>query len=461
MIQFRPHLPWKMVSPDHRIILCPGTREERQYVDLFCNQTTRALSGFFSPQLWNYQLPQLSHSEPTVRHAIAAISAAHERNFLRPSAENSRSIEQFMLQQYNKSIRHLMGHLSDPKPQSADLMLITCCLFVCLEVVRGNNKQALDHLTAGATFLNRREYVAKKTAQYTDIQKELSHLFFRLNLQLSLFGRPLVPVGNGLRALSSFLREGSISFVDLEDARHCLDALMNQTLSFVLSVHTGGLPASDAVLKQQKQSQLDLLQEFHCWSTAFDQLIARRGTSKTLDKRGPLTLRAHHRVSQIWMQSCMSKDQMVFDNFNADFEAIVNLSEEVVRLSSGLDRQCNTVGFSLESEITAALWFTGIKCREPIIRRKAVRLLSDHHRQEGMWDMGLFAKVAGLVMQLEETELSSLPIAKRVPEDHQRIYDPILPEDIVTSPCQVILLSRPYGVDGELHSEVKYVSWKS
>lgn len=98
-----------MVSFDRRLILRPGTREERQYIELFCSQTSWALSGYFSSQLWNYQLPQLSQSEPTVRHAVIALSAAHERSFLNPSAETS-----FILQQYNKSIQYLMEHLSAP-----------------------------------------------------------------------------------------------------------------------------------------------------------------------------------------------------------------------------------------------------------------------------------------------------------------------------------------------------------
>jgi hypothetical protein len=446
-----------MVSPDHRLTLRPGTREERQYVELFCTQTSRALSGFFSPQLWNYQLPQLSHSEPTIRHAIAALSAAHERNFLNPTAESSKNTEQFVLQQYNKSIHHLTEHLSAPKSQSVDLMLVTCCLFICLEIVRGNNKQAMDHLEAGAKILYRRGHFPRLTAQSMDIDKELSHLFFRLNMQLSLFGRPLVSHSVGHRS-SLPPMEGHVSFATVEEARNSLDSLMNKALRFVRITVQNSTP-SDATRQQQRQRQQSITQEFEAWATALDKLMARRGNAKTLDKRGPLTLRIHQRVSVIWLRACMAKDQMLFDSFTDEFEAIVCLAEEVIRLGSDLERQSRMNKFTLESGITAPLWFVAIKCRDPIIRRRAIRLLSDYHRQEGMWDMGLFTKVAELVLESEETELSSLPIEKRVPEDRQRIYEPILPEEVVTNPCQVVLLSKPDGIDGKLHTRVTYVDW--
>ncbi|KAE8385614.1 hypothetical protein BDV23DRAFT_15385 [Aspergillus alliaceus] len=450
---------WTMVSFDRRLILRPGTREERQYIELFCSQTSRALSGYFSSQLWNYQLPQLSQSEPTVRHAIVALSAAHERSFLNPSAETSRITEQFILQQYNKSIQYLMEHLSAPKSQSIDLLLVTCCLFVCLEIVRGNNKQASSHLSAGASILYRRGHFANTTAQSMDIDKELSHLFFRLNMQLSLFGRPLVPTALGHKGTLPAPLEGAVSFSNVEEARHHLDRLMNKALQFIRISVRSSTPG-DPIWQQQKQRQQDIKGELDAWSMALDKMIARKGNAKTLDKRGPLALRIHHRVSAIWLQACFARDQMMFDNFSADFEAIVSLSEEVVRLGPDGEKQSHANRFTLESGITAPLWFTALKCRDPILRRKAIQTLSDFHIREGMWDMGLFVKVAELVVESEESELSFLPVEKRVPEDRQRIYDPILPEEIVASPCQVVLLSKPDGADGDWHTQTTYVSWK-
>ncbi|KNG90928.1 C6 zinc finger domain protein [Aspergillus nomiae NRRL 13137] len=449
-----------MVSPDHRLILRPGTREERQYVDLFCSQTSQALSGFFSPQLWNFQLPQLSQSEPTIRHAITALSAAHERAILNPSAENAAVTEQFVLQQYNKSIQYLMKHLTTPKPQSVDLLLVTCGLFVCLEIVRGNNKQALNHLAAGATILHKRGHFANATPQSRDIDRELSHLFFRLNMQLSLFGRPLAPLTIGHKGTLPPSTEGNISFTTIEEARLCLDGLMNKALRFVrLSLQN---PTPSAITRmQQRQKQQDIKEEFDAWTMALNKMMARKGNSKTLDRRGPLTLQLHHRVSLIWLRACFATDQMVFDNFRSDFEAMTRLAEEVFRLGPDQEKPSPANGFFLESGITAPLWFTAVKCRDPIIRRKAIQILSDYRRREGMWHMGIFFKVAELVLESEEAELSSLPIEKRIPEDRQRVYDPILPEEIVASPCQVILLSKPHGVDGGWHKRTTYISWES
>ncbi|KAE8382062.1 C6 zinc finger domain protein [Aspergillus bertholletiae] len=457
VVQRRSRPAWSMVSPDHRLILRPGTREERQYIELFCSQTSEALSGFFSPQLWNFQLPQLSHSEPTIRHAIAALSAAHERTILNPSAANVGVTEQFVLQQYNKSIQYLMEHLTAPKSQSTDLLLVTCGLFICLEIVRGNNKQASNHLAAGTSILHKRGHSTNTTPQSMDIDRELSHLFFRLNMQLSLFGRPLAPFTIGYKGTLPPSPEGEISFTTVEEARHCLDGLMNKALRFVRLGFRDPTP-SDATRKQQKQKREYIRAEFDAWTMALNKMMAGRRNSKT-DRRGPLTLQLHHQVSLIWLRASFATDQMVFDNFRSNFETIIRLAEEVVRLGLDQEKPSPSNKFALESGITSPLWFTAVKCRDPIIRRKAIHMLSDYRRREGMWDQGLFFKVAELVLESEEAELSSLPIEKRVPEDWQRVYDPMLPDEVVKSPCQVILLSKPHGVDGGWHKRTAYISW--
>ncbi|KAJ5387121.1 hypothetical protein N7509_009662 [Penicillium cosmopolitanum] len=50
-----------IINSDNRLVLIPGTRQERQYVHFFCAEATSALSGFFPSDFWNRFLPQMSH----------------------------------------------------------------------------------------------------------------------------------------------------------------------------------------------------------------------------------------------------------------------------------------------------------------------------------------------------------------------------------------------------------------
>jgi hypothetical protein len=54
----------------------------------------------------------------------------------------------FALQQYNKAISCLSRCLSQG-PQSEEITLMCCVLFICLEFLRGNIDTAISHLLSG------------------------------------------------------------------------------------------------------------------------------------------------------------------------------------------------------------------------------------------------------------------------------------------------------------------------
>lgn len=461
-----------MISPDHRIVLRPGTREERQYVELFCNQTSRAMSGFFSSQFWNYLLPQLSYSQPAVRHAIAAVSAIYEQQFLHtPSSLPARSVEQirnehFVLQQYNKAIKHLTEGFPSSE-QSLDLTLITCCLFACLEMLRGNFKQALDHLEAGLRILCRRQkslvewgHGLKSVGGSEVIEQELSCLFARFNVQLSLFGRPLAP----FEPPASDTSLSEAMFSTILEARYSLDRLMNKGLRFIRSVSEARDTLHRMLLLQE---QFEIKRELNDWSTAFENMMktqARR-TTKKLDQRGPLLLRIHHRVIKIWLETCLAADQTAFDKHSADFATIVSNATLVMRNHNGsesddmVDDDQPTDNFCLDMGIVPPLYFTATKCRHPILRREAIDLLSAYPRQEGMWHPRQCAKIGELVVAVEEAQVSSLPVELRVPEDRDRVYEAIMPDDNNPNPFPVVLYSKPGGVYGAWNVRTEYIQW--
>jgi hypothetical protein len=65
-----------------------------------------------------------------------------------PSAMQQR----YTLVQYNKAIRALKScSVADPKTR--EITLLTCVLFVCLELLGGNPERALEHLENGLNIL--------------------------------------------------------------------------------------------------------------------------------------------------------------------------------------------------------------------------------------------------------------------------------------------------------------------
>ena len=128
----------------------------------------------------------MSHTEPAIKHAIIALSAAHERY----QANDIEKIDgpDLALQQYNKSIAHLNRQLSNPSRRNSDVALICCLLFVCYESVRSNQESALLHFANGVKILKARKFsVADENSgsvpyldSHTD-EEDIVELFNRLD----------------------------------------------------------------------------------------------------------------------------------------------------------------------------------------------------------------------------------------------------------------------------------------
>ncbi|PYI02589.1 hypothetical protein BO78DRAFT_376645 [Aspergillus sclerotiicarbonarius CBS 121057] len=449
------------MSADHRIVLRAGTREERHYLYFFNTQTAQALSGFFDSGLWRRQLPQLSECEPVVRHATAAVSAAHERALALQRDPSARRItnERFIVYHYNEAIRHLRCYLASSGGKT-DLTLITCFLFVCLEMLNGNVKQALDHLEAGLKIIQRTTDQQSPTTRSNETDTELLHLSLRLNIQLAMNGRPMVAFNLESMCSEEELTDESPAWSNISQAQHALDRLMNRTLMFI---RLAGHERTDRT--HLEPQQLQLKQAFEAWNSAFEGLIRRsRGPAKG-DPRGLLLLRMLYLDSWIWMNTCLSRDETVFDSHTPAFAEIVHCVAQVIDLDAAVDRtltKCAPDIFTLETGIITGLYYTATRCREPTIRREAIRLLDQCTKQEGLWNKRIIVKTVQLVMDLEEENLTSLPIEERIPGDKDRIYETLTSisegEDIRCT-RRVLFLSKPNGPDGAWKTRVRFVEW--
>lgn len=175
---------------------------------LFNTQACSALSGVFQSILWDELIPQLSHTEPAIRHAAAAVGAAYRKYLGDGIAADSNCGYKFILQQYNKSIRHLVTS-TDQSPTSLarnleheDRILVVCSLFICLELMRDEREEALRHIGSGMDILQQRQknqYLSlnpnmdgpgpeamPKQHLTSNIERQVSVILVRLNLELPM-----------------------------------------------------------------------------------------------------------------------------------------------------------------------------------------------------------------------------------------------------------------------------------
>lgn len=446
------------IDPSGHIVLLPGTREEQKYVHFFCTQTTRVMSGVFQSELWDRLLPQIAQSVPVIRHAVAAVSAAHEEFLCRDIRDvvSARANEHFALQQYNKAIKHLIEYLSSPS-QTIDLTLITCYLFMCLEMLKGDNRQALNHLESGMRILFRRDTTGSSSALTNDIDQELSHLSLRLNIQLSLHSRPMMVFdledpGPRQNPTEDFV------LTDIFEARNALDRLMNRGLVFVREASLKKAVARINYLQRQRQ----LSREFISWKNAFQRLpTSNPSHMRSTDPRASLLLWIQSRVSQIWVETCLGINEMIYDEHSDAFEAIVADAEKLVAINeeSGLGRGSLIGRFTLEAGVIPMLYWSAMKCRQPLVRRRALEVIARSPQQEGLWRKKRFLKVAQMVIDIEEKDLLGLPVAERIPSDQQRVYESAGRDEKEFSPCEITILTKPDGWDKDWHCQTKWVHW--
>ena len=96
----------------------------------------RALPQFntiFEDSFWSQTVPQMAHSEPSIQHALAALSSFHETSFAGVSRSvPDDSMQRNALKQYNHAIRELSGKSSKTVP--IETQLTSCLIFVNIEV---------------------------------------------------------------------------------------------------------------------------------------------------------------------------------------------------------------------------------------------------------------------------------------------------------------------------------------
>lgn len=113
---------------------------------------------------------------------------------------------------------------------------------------------------------------------------------------------------------------------------------------------------------------------------------------------------------------------MAWDRFTARYEHIVELASLIVEPSPDGNTQMQRPEFSQDMNTVGPLYALAHRCRDPVIRRKAVAILYAAPRQEGVWDSILTARVAEKVISIEEEGLGIVICAADVP-DWARIND--------------------------------------
>ncbi|KAI5244495.1 hypothetical protein E4T43_03830 [Aureobasidium subglaciale] len=394
--------------------------EDKPWVEFFSMRTGPALSNIFSHSFWSFTLPQLSVSEPVIRHALIAVGSAHAR--FEAEARDNQLVRiavphNFTLRHYNEAIRLLQRHLSND-PTATDFALLCCLIFISLECIYGNRTLVIDHLQNGLNLLRSSQLLDQETEASSNtiaksIKQEIRPLFHRLDSQTTLMGFSGSNMYNDTDRLLSL--HTPRSFDDFEHAKISLDTLVASTLHFIRSVHDGKHDENGTVTLSARTLQLHLLSELSVWNNSMANLVKSRNPFKDEDNRMEKMLRIQQTAACIWLSRCTELEEQGFDAYLPDFASIVKWARILATPSPDADdclhtrlaslSMANTSRFSLNMAYIPPLYLVAIKCRDPITRREAISILEETNGREGLWDARLHAKVARRLVEVEEATM--------------------------------------------------------
>jgi hypothetical protein len=418
------------------------SEDESRYFEIFSTNTAYEIFPNVEMGRLRLMFLQASESMDSVRRGLAALGAldltsqaSWPKGLVRHAAlgihdyGNTASHHyQYAIKEYARAIKY--AQTEGEKDFRA--ALITSLVILSFEGWVGNHEAAVQQIRIGTRLLNewkercREEAISGfPTPAPSDEENTLSHIFTRLSIQLRsapLERPPQSSTPSQLPPLKfddpGFARIPK-SFNTLADAGKFYDAIVRFAVSFVsqglsriarASSLTGTYAVgvvSETIPPEIAKAQTTLTDGLHRWMTAFGPLKDNR-QYKTLDeKKAFITLELHMKATYMGTIKSLAQDELVFDAYYDIYRDIVNLSEALLNCSNA----SKVPKFSFDSGVIIPLWFTGHKCRDPILRRRVISLLLNFPRREGVWD----SVFAGLVIECLRTFEEEYMVNEKVP----------------------------------------------
>ncbi|KAL5084307.1 hypothetical protein Trisim1_012108 [Trichoderma cf. simile WF8] len=377
--------------------------------EYFRRYTVNKLPGVFESGFWNSLVFQACVEDPAVLHAATALGAAHKNE------------EAISLVEYNQAIQHLRRHLNRLDNDALRVSLITCMIFACLELLRGGFKTGHAHLSNGMQLL--REIQTRQGITSLDgpivlrthpqsVEDALVEVFSRLNIQAMLFGQ----VSNHHIFVSERAPDGPkynipSNFQNHTEARKHLDSLINGVYNLTQqgrNILHNQRQVSDQLYRWKEELDIALIRWLQAFNSSQKGLLADLTPRKMY--RTPL-LRLYHTMATIMASTSLrGTDEMIFDSYNSNFEALLRQATELwdmmhnayLAFKKLTGYEMPAICFTADMGFIPPLYYTVAKCRQPNLRRMAIEILMSAPHREGAWSGPLIARMARHIMAIEE-----------------------------------------------------------
>lgn len=390
-----------------------GLRERRAF-EFYFHQAGPALSGNIDLDFWRGSVLQICRLEPSVWDAIISLSALYERppihetssfRLINGPAAVENPFHQEALVWYSRSLAALQQRISQGVADLA-VSLISCILFITIELLQGNRKAALALYSQGMQLLASSLDTVNHRASVDRgfLTAAVKPIFRRLGTWV-LINSDTVDYHGGFD-----LDVVSVQSNSIDEARNSLCGIVAEMKALNIDAKSYWRQPADFRIREisvLEWRQQQLQSRLHQWFHSFMGLGSMRNTSPrqaaASDGATALLLMTHNSVL-IETETMLKPDQAAYDDYEVEFTQILDYASTAITSTQNSDGK--QPPFVFEMGVFLPLFITALKCRFPQLRRRALHFLWEAPPAQGMFLCRPAAHVVAVLVALEEDPMT-------------------------------------------------------
>lgn len=409
---------------------------EKRYFQFFRQRTVASTNSIVDSRFWDRVVLQACHNEPTIKHAVLALSSLHQLSTLPHDNETSFQHRLYAERQHHKALEEARVLIASSQPQDVDRILIACIIFIIFEGVRGDYRAAAMHMDSGRAIIAQNSQRLKHTGRRKDLV-EIEHALARLDLPAICFSDRSSPYRY---TLNDFYHTNPIltpdQFQDIQEAHACFIDLTRWLLVLANHIDFEGFNGDLQTMARYQAEKVRCSTLMEQWHEHFLDAVKRADSSESLLI---VNLKLWYAAMAMFIRAEPYGPETRYDALYSYFEDVVRYGEQ---LAEALANPAQNRSFSFDMGYMIPVYLTATRCRDPFLRRRAIKLLHTYPRQEGVWESTAAAAVAAKWMSVEEDGLGEIRSAADVPE-HKRIRYIDTQVDVETKTANVKFTAAP------------------
>ncbi|OJJ48023.1 hypothetical protein ASPZODRAFT_24897 [Penicilliopsis zonata CBS 506.65] len=344
---------------------------ERRAFEFYFHAAAPGLSGVLDLSFWRGTVLQICRSEPAIWDAINSLSVLYEDGL------NPRGI-----QWYLRSLAVFQEKIARGTIELG-VALVSCALFVAIEVLQGNFSSSLVLFHQGVQLIGS---VLSSSSSSSSSSMVSSTVETVAPVLLRMGTLPLIAAGPLTQKIQH--QHIPVSFTSIAEARMALYSIVQEV--------RGSVSRKRKKDKNSKETLEEQIYRLLCWHQQFLSLPALPDPEYASVVS---TILMTYLSAWIWVNNHNNTaSEEGYDQYIPQFKQIIAHAATALSESCPLPQS----PFVFEMGVGLSLFITAIKCRDASLRRQAIEYLSLAPKVQGMYRCEAAREIAEKIVDLEE-----------------------------------------------------------